>query len=139
MKHFYEFGPFRVDVEERLLLRAGEVVPLTPKVFDVLLVLVQNPGHILEKEEVMNAVWPDSNVEEANLTRNVSTLRKALGETANDHPFIETIPWRGYRFVATVSDIREETPKALIVTQPPADAIIEEPQPPASVEVRPAV
>ena len=73
-RQYYEFGDFRIDVEERLLLRDGQLVPLTPKVFDTLLVLVENSGHILSKGEVMKAVWPDSIVEEANLTKNISTL-----------------------------------------------------------------
>lgn len=108
-KHFYEFGSFRVDAVERLLLRDdGEVVPLTPKVFDILLVLVQNSGHILEKDKLMEAVWPDSTVEEANLTRNVSTLRRALGENPTGHQYIETIPWRGYRFAPGVREFRDE-------------------------------
>jgi len=101
-KHFYEFGPFRLDTTERLLLRGGEAVALTPKLFDILLVLVSNCGHILEKEEVIKAVWPDTAVEEGSLTRNISTLRKALGENPANPQYIETIPWRGYRFVAPV-------------------------------------
>lgn len=104
-KLLYEFNPFHVDARERLLLRDGEVVPLTPKVFDILLVLVQNSGHILGKEEMMKQVWPDAMVEEANLTRNISTLRKALGENAGAPQYIETIPWRGYRFVASVREV----------------------------------
>lgn len=102
---FYEFGPFRLDAGERLLLRDGRVVPLTPKLFDILLVLVQSRGHILEKERVLKAVWQDTIVEEGNLTRNVSTLRKALGENPNEPQYIETIPWRGYRFIADVHEV----------------------------------
>ena len=102
---FYEFGPFRLDAGERLLLRDGHVVPLTPKLFDILLVLVQSRGHILEKEKVLKAVWQDTIVEEGNLTRNVSTLRKALGENPNEPQYIETIPWRGYRFIADVHEV----------------------------------
>ncbi len=101
----YEFDPFRVDARERLLLRAGQVVPLTPKVFDILLVLVQNSGHILSKDEMMKQIWPETVVEEANLTRNISTLRKALGENPDAPQYIETIPWRGYRFVASVREV----------------------------------
>jgi TolB-like protein/DNA-binding winged helix-turn-helix (wHTH) protein/Flp pilus assembly protein TadD len=85
-------------------LREGKAVPLTPKVYEVLQLLVQNSGHMLGKEELLKAVWPDSFVEEGNLTRNISTLRAALGETSNDHQYIETIPKRGYRFIA---DVRE--------------------------------
>ncbi len=103
-KQLYEFGPFRLDAEERLLLRAGEVVPLTPKAFDVLLALIEQPGHLLEKEVLLKTVWPDSFVEENNLADNISKLRKALGEGENGQKFIETIPRRGYRFVAEVRE-----------------------------------
>src|SRR6266576_5596770 len=103
----YEFGPFRVDARERQLLRNGEVVPLRPKVFDILLVLVQNSGHILSKDEVMKLVWSDTAVEEGNIARNISALRSVLGERPRDHRYIETIPWRGYRFVASVKEVRE--------------------------------
>ena len=104
----YEFGPFRIDASERQLLREGEVIPLTPKVFDVLLVLVQNSGHILSKDEVMKVVWPNTSVEEGNVARNISTLRSALGERSREGQFIETIPWRGYRFMAAVRKVHEQ-------------------------------
>jgi len=104
-KEVYEFGPFRVDVGERQLLREGRVVTLTPKVFDILLVLVQNRGHLLTKDQVMKLVWPETEVEEGNLARNVSTLRRALGEKPREPQYIETIPWRGYRFVADVRKV----------------------------------
>jgi len=107
-KTSYEFGPFRVDGRERRLLRNGELVPLTPKVFDILLVFVQNSGHVLSKDEVMKLVWPNTAVEEGNLARNVSTLRKALGESPNSYRYVETVPWRGYRFVANVQVVRDE-------------------------------
>jgi TolB-like protein/Tfp pilus assembly protein PilF len=107
-KTSYEFGPFRVDARERRLLRDGEVVPMTPKVFDILLVLVQNSGHILSKDEVMKLIWPNTAVEEGNLARNVSTLRKALGESPTNHRYVETVPWRGYRFVANVHEVRAD-------------------------------
>jgi TolB-like protein/Flp pilus assembly protein TadD len=83
-------------------------VPLRPKVFDILLVLVQNSGHILTKDEVMNRVWSDTTVEEGNISRTISTLRNALGERPHEHRYIETIPWRGYRFVANVRETRSE-------------------------------
>lgn len=102
--HFYEFGRFRLDATERVLLRDGELVPLTPKVFDILLALVEHGGHLVEKDDLMKRVWPDSFVEEGNLTQNVSLLRKALGESPGGSQFIETIARRGYRFVATVSE-----------------------------------
>ncbi len=107
-KQFYVFGPFRIDRSERLLLRDGEPIALTPRVFDTLIVLVENSGHILSKEEVMKKVWADSIVEEANLTKNISTLRKALGQTSETVQYIETIPWRGYRFIEGVQDLSEE-------------------------------
>jgi len=108
----YEFGPFRVDPRERQLLRHGEVVPVRPKVFDILLVLVQNSGHILSKDEVMKLVWSNTAVEEGNIARNISTLRSVLGERPRDHQYIETIPWRGYRFVANVKEVRDSQPRA---------------------------
>ena len=106
--HFYEFGRFRLDAGERVLLRDRELVPLTPKVFDILLALVERGGHIVEKDDLMKRVWPDSFVEEGNLTQNVSLLRKALGENPGGSQFIETVARRGYRFVATVKQARDD-------------------------------
>ncbi|HWN98761.1 MAG TPA: winged helix-turn-helix domain-containing protein [Blastocatellia bacterium] len=105
-QHFYEFGSFRIDAAKRLLLREGNVVPLTPKAFDLLLALVEEGGQVVEKAALMSRVWPDSFVEEGNLTYNVSMLRKALGERAGEHQYIVTVPGRGYRFVANLSEIR---------------------------------
>ncbi len=102
----YEFGLFRIDTRERQLLRNGDPVPLPPKVYDTLLVLVENRGHIVEKEVLMKAVWPDTFVEEANLTVHISALRKVLGETVSEHQYIETVPRRGYRFVLTVTQVK---------------------------------
>jgi TolB-like protein/DNA-binding winged helix-turn-helix (wHTH) protein len=104
-KHLYEFGPFRFYPTERYLLREGEVVPLPPKVFDILLFLVQNHGHLLQKDKIIKAIWPESFVEEGNLTRYISTLRQALGEGQNGQTYIETVPRIGYRFVAEVREI----------------------------------
>ena len=101
----YEFGPFRVDARERQLTRDGAVVPLRPKVFDILLMLVQNSGHILTKDDVMKRVWSDTAVEEGNISRTISTLREVLGEGPREQRYIETIPWRGYRFVARVREV----------------------------------
>ncbi len=101
-KQLYEFGLFRLDAGERLLLRDGKVVPLTPKAFDLLLALVEQPGRLLEKEVLLKTVWPGSFVEENNLADNISRLRKALGEGEQGQKFIKTIPKRGYRFVAEV-------------------------------------
>jgi DNA-binding winged helix-turn-helix (wHTH) protein/tetratricopeptide (TPR) repeat protein len=107
-KYFYEFGPFRLDPNERALLRAGKRVSITPRVFDLLVALVQNSGRVLAKEEIMNEVWRDFHVEEANLTVSISVLRKALGEGARGDHYIETIPKCGYRFVAPVEEITDE-------------------------------
>lgn len=91
-KIFYEFESFRVDVAERLLLRDGEMVPLTPKAFDTLLILVENGGHVVEKEELMKRLWPDTFVEEANLAHHISLLRKTFDEGANGSKYIQTVP-----------------------------------------------
>jgi TolB-like protein/Tfp pilus assembly protein PilF len=109
-KSVYEFGPFRLDATERVLLRDGETVALTQKVFDVLVVLVQNCGHVVTRDKLLNEVWGDSFVEEANLTQNIFVLRKVLGETPDGRPYIETIPRRGYRFVASVRELPDDTP-----------------------------
>lgn len=103
-KRFFEFGEFQLDVRERSLLRNGDAVPLTPKAFDTLVILVENAGSLVEKDEMMRAVWPDSFVEEIGLARNISVLRKALGEDAGEQQFIETVPKRGYRFTAPVRE-----------------------------------
>lgn len=113
---FYDFGPFRVDAVNRLLLREREIVPLTSKVFDVLLVFVRNSGRMLDKEDLMKQVWPESFVEEGNLARNVSTLRKALGESPREHQYIVTVPGRGYRFVAVVVEV-EDTAEDLLIQE----------------------
>jgi len=107
--HYYEFGPFRLNATERLLQRGNDVVPLTPKVFDTLLVLVENCGHVLEKTKLMEQLWPDSFVEESSLTQNISLLRRALSDLGSDEHYIETIPKRGYRFVGVVQEREELT------------------------------
>ena len=112
----YEFGPFRIDIAERHLMREGNTVPLTPKAFDILMVLVENQGHLLEKEDLMHRLWPETFVEETNLSNNISVLRKALGDDAGEHRYIETVPRRGYRFVAAVEDLSGE-PTTLIVEE----------------------
>ena len=101
-QEWYEFGSFRLDPSEHVLLSNGQVVPLEPKVFDLLKVLVLNGGRLLQKDELLQEVWPDTFVEEGNLNRNISILRKALGEDTSGNPYIETVPKRGYRFVASV-------------------------------------
>ena len=104
-KHFYQFKSFRLDVGERQLLHHGTVVPLAPKVFDVLVALVERNGHLVEKDELLRVVWSDSFVEEANIARIVHTLRKVLGEDENGNKFIETVAKKGYRFVAKVTEV----------------------------------
>ena len=101
----YEFGSFRLEAVNRLLLRKGAPVPLTPKVFDTLLHLVRHQGKLVAKNELMRAVWPDSVVEENNLNQNISTLRRILGETRGDNVYIATIPGKGYQFIPAVEII----------------------------------
>lgn len=101
-KHLYGFGPYRLDAEERVLLRDGQPVTLPPKDLETLLVLVENAGHIVEKEELLEKVWPGVFIEEGNLARHIFNLRQVLGDTADGRNYIETIPRRGYRFVAAV-------------------------------------
>ena len=107
-KHFYEFGPFRIDPDERLLLRGDDPVPLTPKAFETLLILIRSSESVVLKDDLMKSLWPDSFVEESNLTQNIFVLRKALGETAQDARYIATIPGRGYRFMEKVREVTDE-------------------------------
>jgi eukaryotic-like serine/threonine-protein kinase len=108
LKELYEFGPFRVDPQKEILLRDGDPVPLTPKTFQILLVLVRHSREVVTKDDLMRAVWPDTFVEETNLTRNIFTLRKALGESPQDHQYILTVPGRGYRFAESVRLVPEQ-------------------------------
>jgi len=108
--HSYDFGRFRLKVAERVLLREGELVPLTPKVFDILVTLVEHGGQVVAKDDLMRRVWPNTFVEEGNLTQNISLLRKALGESPGGVQFIETVPRRGYRFVADTNQSWHEEP-----------------------------
>jgi DNA-binding winged helix-turn-helix (wHTH) protein len=103
-KFVYEFGPFCLDTEERVLLHDGKPVPLKPKVYETLLALVRNSRHVVEKEKLMQEVWPDTFVEENNLTGNIFALRKAF----DHYNFIETVPRRGYRFIADVRQVQVE-------------------------------
>src|SRR6266446_1328674 len=107
-RQIYEFGPFRLDVKRRLLLKGPMQVPLSSKAFDTLLALIESGGEILEKDFLLNRIWPDTTVEEKNLTIAVSAVRKALGETPSQHQFIVTVPGRGYKFVAGVRDLISE-------------------------------
>jgi DNA-binding winged helix-turn-helix (wHTH) protein len=100
-KHFYEFGPYRVDPYQRLLTRDNQPVPLQPKAFEMLLVLVRNTETVVLKDDLMKSVWPDTFVEESNLTQHIFVLRKTLGETG-ERRYIVTVPGRGYRFAEKV-------------------------------------
>ena len=100
-KELFEFGPFRVDPEKQALLRGGELIALNPKTFQVLLALVRNGNQIITKDELMKSVWPDTFVEETNLTRNIFALRKALGDN-DQNRYIITVPGQGYRLAEGV-------------------------------------
>ena len=108
-QHFYEFGPFRLDPQKRRLMRDGEVLRLTPKAFDLLLVLVEERGRTVEKDELFAKVWPGVVVEENNLNQNITALRKSLGDSRQESQYIATIPGVGYRFVAEVNEIASRT------------------------------
>lgn len=124
--HSYEFGRYRLNPAERVLLREEEPVPLTPKVFDILIILVENSGQVVSKDDLMKRVWPSTYVEEGNLTQNISLLRKALGETPGGVQFIETVPRRGYRFVA---DTKETANGSSLPSSPiPEEAATAEPE-----------
>src|SRR5262249_2580469 len=101
-QRFFEFENFLLDSQQRLAFRDGEPMDLTPKVFDILLELVESGGRVVEKKELMEKIWPDSFVEESNLTQHISTLRKKLGQDGNQQRFILTVPGRGYRFLLPV-------------------------------------
>ena len=107
-KDFYDFGDFRLDLSEKVLLRDGKFIPITPKVFETLCVLVEGAGHTIEKDEMMQRIWQDRFVEESNLTFNIKMLRKALGDDASKPTFIETVPRRGYRFIAEVRRVKTQ-------------------------------
>src|SRR6516164_9919983 len=110
---FFEFGPFLLDAVKCVLVKDGHVMPLNLKAFEILLVLVQNHGQIVEKDELFKQVWPNTVVEENNLARNISALRKALDEHPTEHQYILTVPGRGYRFVADVKEADEGHSAAL--------------------------
>ena len=126
-KQYFRFGNFRLYPTEQLLMHDDSAVPLAPKVFDILLYLVRNSGHLVKRDALMDAVWPDSFVEETNLTVNISLLRKILGNADDGRPYIETVPRKGYRFQAEVfeEEEREASPHEM-PSQPQkvADAVV---------------
>jgi pimeloyl-ACP methyl ester carboxylesterase/DNA-binding winged helix-turn-helix (wHTH) protein len=122
----YEFGRFSVDPAERLLFDGQATIPLAPKAFDTLLLLIENGGHVLSKEEIMESVWADSFVEENNLAQNISILRKALGEGVGGAKFIETVSKRGYRFIAPLRRFAPVEEDSLTIERTVARITIEE-------------
>lgn len=124
--HFFEFGAFRLEPEKHRLLRNGEPVHLSPKSSEALVVLVKNAGKLLEREELIQAVWADTFVEDANLTVAISHLRKALGQNGDTAEYIETIPRVGYRFVAEVRERYEEPTPVIIEKHTQSRTVIEE-------------
>ena len=126
IKHLYVFGPFRFDPQERLLLRDGRPIPLSPKLTETLFLLVQNAGHLVGKDELMKGLWPDAFVEEGNLNKNIFVLRKTLGQWDGGREYIETVPKRGFRFVATVN---QEADERKIVPAQPSTIVVEVPAP----------
>ena len=126
----FEFGTVTLIPDERLVLKDGRPVPFTPKAFDLLAELAMNPGRLLTKEQLMQAVWPDTTVEESNLTYHVFAIRKALGENGDSGPYIETVPKRGYRFVAAVrrvEGVAHDAPPSTIgaIAEPSLDVSID--------------
>jgi DNA-binding winged helix-turn-helix (wHTH) protein/TolB-like protein/Flp pilus assembly protein TadD len=122
-RHLYEFGPFRVDPTERLLLRDGLPVPVTAKAFDTLLFLIQRRTHLVEKSELMKAVWTDSFVEEGNLAVTISMLRKALGDEGSERTYIQTVAKRGYRFICEVRETVAAEPRLPAAAPPEIPAL----------------
>jgi len=108
LKHTYRFDTFVLDVDEQILLRDGSMVPLTPKVFETLLLLVRHQGSVVTKQTILETLWPDVFVEESNITFNITKLRKALGDTKRPSLYIETVPRRGYRFKTEVKEVLVE-------------------------------
>lgn len=125
-RQVYEFDEFRLDVAKRQLLREGEVVPLYSKAFDLLLLLVASSGRDLSKDEILDSVWPGQELEESNLTVNISAVRRALGEKAAQPRFLVTIPGRGYRFVANVREVDDNHQRVIIETETISQVIVEE-------------
>jgi DNA-binding winged helix-turn-helix (wHTH) protein/Tol biopolymer transport system component len=126
-KQLYEFKNFRLDTGERVLTRDGKPLPITPKVFQLLKILIERHGHVVEKNELMKEIWADSFVEDGNLTFNIRMLRKALGDNAASPEFIETVPRRGYRFIAEVRKVSDEEEKSF-----PPQAVLADAEPSVS-------
>jgi Tol biopolymer transport system component/DNA-binding winged helix-turn-helix (wHTH) protein len=125
-RQVYEFDEFRLDVAKRQLLREGELVPLYSKAFDLLLLLVESRGRDLSKDEILDSVWPGQELEESNLTVNISAVRRALGEKAAQPRFLVTIPGRGYRFVGNVREVDDNHQRVIIETETISEVVVEE-------------
>jgi len=108
----YTFGPFSLDPETRVLLRDGQPIPMAGKTFDTLLILVQNRGRLVDKDELLSRIWAGTIVEEANLSQSIFTARRILGDSPKDHRYIATVPGRGYQFVAPVAEVACAEPAA---------------------------
>ncbi len=134
-KEVYEFGPFRVDAEKETLQRAGEPIPLTHKTFQVLLVLIRNNQEIVSKDNLMKEVWPDTFVEEANLSRNIFMLRKALGESPQDHRYIVTVPGQGYRLAENVQLVPDQELEVVAANHAKVELQVKETKPWAGISV----
>jgi DNA-binding winged helix-turn-helix (wHTH) protein/tetratricopeptide (TPR) repeat protein len=128
-KELYEFGPFRVDPEKETVLRSGEPVSITPKTFQILLVLIRKNKEIVTKDDLMKTIWPDTFVEEANLSRNIFMLRKALGETAQDHRYIVTVPGQGYRLAEEVRMVPHQELTVVAASHSRLSVDVKEPNP----------
>jgi DNA-binding winged helix-turn-helix (wHTH) protein len=109
----YEFGPYRLNLAQRLLTRDGAIIPLTPKATDILALLVMSAGRVVEKDDLLKEVWADTFVEDANLAQNIFTLRRALGDERAGPKYIETVPRHGYRFIASVKACNGDEQNAL--------------------------
>lgn len=139
VRYLYEFGPFRLDPEKPCLWRDGEPVSLTPKAVETLLVLVQQNGKLVEREDLMKAIWPNTFVEDGNLNFNVSILRKALGTDEAGEQYIQTVPRHGYRFTANVREVTEDVPALIVEKHTRSRVVIEERDalPPAQLAAAP--
>src|SRR5688500_19452602 len=125
-KLLYEFGPFRLDSAEHILLRDGLAVSLRPKEFAVLLALVEHHGRLMTKDDLLQQVWPGQFVEEGNLNRHISSLRRVLGESSDAPQYVETVPKVGYRFLAPVHEIRDRSADMVIERHTIARIVTEE-------------
>ncbi len=128
-RQLYEFGPFRLDPEKELLLREDGSVPIAPKAFQILLVLILHEKQVVTKDDLMKTIWPNTFVEEANLSRNIFLLRKALGESAQDHQYIVTVPGRGYRFAEDVQLVPDRELSVIAASHSNVEVLVEETNP----------